>query len=90
MCEFAGKMLLKMETVWTFIKIDSIPDVEWFSETAIGCTASFFVKISLSATGMNNVLKYVIGLDLLNCHAKFHGDTSSQSRVNDVRSCYFW
>ena len=29
---------------------------------------------------MNTVLKYVIGLDLLNCHAKFRGDTISRSR----------
>ena len=34
-------------------------------------------------------LKYVIGLDLLNCHAKFRGDTISRSRENDVWSCYF-
>ena len=39
---------------------------------------------------MNTVLKYVIGLDLLNCHAKFPGDTISRSRENDVWSCYFW
>ena len=33
---------------------------------------------------MNKVLEYVIGLDLLNCHAKFRGDTMSRSRENDV------
>ena len=38
---------------------------------------------------MNTVLKYVIGLDLLNCHAKFRGDTISRSRKNDVWSCFF-
>ena len=32
---------------------------------------------------MNTVLKYVIGLDLLYCHAKFCGDTISRSREND-------
>ena len=31
-----------------------------------------------------NVLKYVIGLDLLNCNAKFRGDTISRSRENGV------
>ena len=31
------------------------------------------------ATRMNAVLKYVIGLDLLNCHAKFSGDTITRS-----------
>ena len=39
---------------------------------------------------MNTVLKYIIGLDLLNCHAKFRGDTISCFRENDVWSCYFW
>ena len=33
---------------------------------------------------MNTVLQYVIGLDLLNCHANFRGDTISRSRENDV------
>ena len=33
---------------------------------------------------MNTVLKYVIGLDLLHCYAKFRGDTISRSRENDV------
>ena len=33
---------------------------------------------------MNTVLKYIILLDLLNCHAKFRGDTISHSRENDV------
>ena len=39
---------------------------------------------------INTVLKYVIGLDLLNCHAKFCDNTISRSRENDVWSCYFW
>ena len=38
---------------------------------------------------MNTIFKYVIGLDLLNCHAKFRGDTISRSWENDVWSCYF-
>ena len=29
---------------------------------------------------MNTVFKYVTGLDLLNCHAKFRGDTISRPR----------
>ena len=33
---------------------------------------------------MNTVLNYVIGLDLLHCHAKFRGDTNSRSRENNV------
>ena len=40
-----------------------------------------------SASRMNTVLKYVIGLDLLNCHAKSCGDTISRSRENDLGSC---
>ena len=43
-----------------------------------------------SASRMNTVLKYVIGLDLLNCHAKFCGNTISCPPENDVWSCYFW
>ena len=39
---------------------------------------------------MNTAFKYIIGLDLLNCHAKFHGDMISRSRENDIGSCYFW
>ena len=39
---------------------------------------------------MNTVLKYAIGLDLLNCHAKFNSDTISRSRESDVWSCYLW
>ena len=42
------------------------------------------LEVALSATRMNMVLKYAIGLDLLNCHAKFRGDTISRSRDNDV------
>ena len=38
---------------------------------------------------MNTVLRYVIGLDLLNCHAKFRRDTISHSWENDIWSCYF-
>ena len=34
-----------MQTVRVFVKIISIPDEELFSETAVGCTASYFVKI---------------------------------------------
>ena len=37
---------------------------------------------------MNTVLEYVIGLDRLNCHSKFCGDTISHSRENDIWSCY--
>ena len=33
---------------------------------------------------MDTVFKYVIGLDLLICHAKFCGDTISRSRENGV------
>ena len=33
---------------------------------------------------MNTVLKYVIGLDLLNCHANFRGDMISCSGENDI------
>ena len=33
---------------------------------------------------MNTVLKYVTGLDLLNCHAKFRGNTISRSQENGV------
>ena len=38
-------MLVKIDTVWVFIKILSIPDEEWFSEMAVGCTATYFIKI---------------------------------------------
>ena len=38
---------------------------------------------------MNTVLKYVIGLDLLNCHAKFPGDTISRSLENYVEVAIF-
>ena len=31
--------------VWLIVEIISIPDEELFSETAVGCTASYFVKI---------------------------------------------
>ena len=37
---------------------------------------------------MNTVLKYVIGLDLLNCHAKFRGDTIARI-ASGVNACYF-
>ena len=40
-------MFLKIDTVWAFIKILSIPDEEWFSETAVGYTATYFIKILL-------------------------------------------
>ena len=40
-----AKMLLNIDTAWAFIKIVSIPDEEYFSETAVGCTATYFVKI---------------------------------------------
>ena len=33
---------------------------------------------------MNTDSKYVIGHELLNCHAKFRDDTVSRSRENDV------
>ena len=34
-----------IQIVWLIVKIISIPDEELFSETAVGCTASYFVKI---------------------------------------------
>ena len=34
-----------IQTVWLNVLIISIPDEELFSETAVGCTASYFVKI---------------------------------------------
>ena len=34
--------------------------------------------------------EYSFGLDLLNCHAKFRGDTTSRSREKDVWIGYFW
>ena len=34
-----------IQTVWLIVKIISIPDEELFSEKAVGCTASYFVKI---------------------------------------------
>ena len=37
-----AKLLFKIHTAWTFIKIISIPNKEEFSETAVGCTASYF------------------------------------------------
>ena len=40
-----AKMLLKIDTVWAFIKIVSIPDEELFYETTAGCMATYFVKI---------------------------------------------
>ena len=43
--------LLKRNTVQTFIKMISIPDEEYFSETALECTVSYFVKIKLIAFG---------------------------------------
>ena len=45
MREFSSKNVTLNKTVLTFIKIISIPDEEWFSETAVGCTASYFVKL---------------------------------------------
>ena len=39
---------------------------------------------------MNAFFKYFIGLDHLNCHAKFHGNMLSRSRQNDVGNCCFW
>ena len=46
-------------------------------------------SITLSASRMNTVLKYVIGLDLLNCHAKFRGDTRAvlKTRGATVTGC---
>ena len=37
-------LLLKIDTVWAYIKIVSIPHEEYFSETAVGCTATNFIK----------------------------------------------
>ena len=34
-----------MTKVRVFVKIISIPDEELFSEMAVGCTASYFVKL---------------------------------------------
>ena len=39
-----AKMLLKINIVLAFIRILSIPDEEYFSETAVGCTATYFTK----------------------------------------------
>ena len=38
---------------------------------------------------MNTFLKYVIGLDLLNCHAKFRGHTINRSRENEFEVAIF-
>ena len=38
-------MLPKIDNVWAFIKIVSIPDGELFFKTAVWCTTSYFVKI---------------------------------------------
>ena len=40
-----AKMLLNIDTVWAFIKINSIPDEEKFSETAVVRNATYFIKI---------------------------------------------
>ena len=34
-----------IQTVRFIVKIISIPDEELFSETAVGCTASYFLKV---------------------------------------------
>ena len=34
-----------IQTVWLIVQIISIPDEDLFSETAVGCTASYVVKI---------------------------------------------
>ena len=39
---------------------------------------------------MNTVLKYIIGLDLLNCHAKFRGDMISHSRERSCKLSRLW
>ena len=41
------------------------------------------------ATRMNTVLNYVIELDLINCPAKFRGNTISRSQENGILSCNF-
>ena len=46
MCKFASKSVTINTLCWNFINIISIPDVERFSETAVGCTASCFVSYS--------------------------------------------
>ena len=46
MCEIANKMLHKIDTVWTVIKIASIPDKEYVFETAFRFAASYFVTIT--------------------------------------------
>ena len=38
-------MLLKIQTVRVIVKLNSIHDEELFSEIAVGCTTSHFVKI---------------------------------------------
>ena len=38
------------------------------------------------AKRMNTLSGLNIGLDILNCHAKFRGDTISRSQENDVTS----
>ena len=39
-----AKMLIKMDTVWAFNKMFSIIE-EQLSETAVVCTATYFIKI---------------------------------------------
>ena len=43
-----------------------------------------------SASRTNTVFTYVIGLDLINSHAKFRSIRISRSWENVAESCYFW
>ena len=45
MCKFASKLVTIKTYCLDFIKIISIPDEEYFSETVVGRTVSKFVKL---------------------------------------------
>ena len=42
---FGPLSYMLIQIVWLIVSIISIPDEELFSETTVGCTASYFVKI---------------------------------------------
>ena len=44
MCKFATEFVTIIQTVWTYIKIISVPGDESYPKTAVGCTASYIVK----------------------------------------------
>ena len=43
------KILLKVDTDLTFMKIVSIPDADYFFETAVGCSPSYFGFVTPSS-----------------------------------------